>query len=149
MEQNLLRTARVTRLSNICCHMAVTGGAILLVLGAMPVLRFVYWVICGVITLGIVAVWMVTLMLIHPFDIANIVTGLYVGDGIFEYIRKFAMLVSPYMCGAVALLGAISIPLLAYNKSMSLKKRIIVASIGIGMAIIGIILVYVGAGTGI
>ena len=149
MERNLLRTARVTRLSNICCHMAVTGGAILLVLGAMPVLRFVYWVVCGVITMGITAVWMVTLILIHPFDIGSIVTGLFAGDGIFEYIQKFAMLVSPYLCGAVVLLGAISIPLLWYNKSMALKKRIIVASVGMGMAIIGIILVYVRAGTGI
>lgn len=140
----LLRSARINRFAKICCNLCLFCGVVLLILGAMPVMSFFYYIIAAAITLVALVAWLLVLLLTwHPFDLSFIEAMFGGGIEVYTKIKEVALVISPWIGAAALIFGVIAIPLFAVNKkSGSTTGRIVAASLGIGFAVIGLILVY-------
>lgn len=143
MQDKLLKTARVTRLARIFCNISLFCGIVLMLLGLMPVIKVIYFIFAAVIVLVATVAWLVSLILVHPFDL-SVVQSIIGSDAIFNRIQVFSLKFAPYMCAVAVVLGAVSIPLILLNKSVPAKGRIVAASIAMGLAVVGLIALYLG-----
>ncbi|MDE7087631.1 MAG: hypothetical protein K2O67_05515 [Clostridia bacterium] len=141
MDGNFLRTARVTRLGKLFCNVSLFGGTLLLLLGLMPIIKVVYYILAAAIALAVLAFWLISLITFHPFDLSFLNT-IFSGEVVFAAVQEFALSIAPYLGAIVLLLGAISIPLILRDKSKKPTGRIVAASLAMGFAVIGIIALY-------
>lgn len=143
MDDKYLKTARVTRFAKICCNVSLFCGIVVLLLGLMPVLKVIYYVFAAIFALAVLAAWLISLIVFHPFDI-TFLNDVFGGQVIFDRIQQFSLNFAPYLCAVAVVFGIVSIPLIMRDKAIKPTGRIVAASLGIGFAVIGIIALFLG-----
>lgn len=145
--EELLKRTRVNRLSKIFCRISLFLGIVTLILGAMPVVKFLYYLIAVPILLAVLVAWLLSLILFMPFNI-SFLGEIFTGEEFFTKVEAVAKTICPYF-GAVAItLGAVALVLWLVNKKFAKPTGgIVISSIGIVLAAIGLLLAFSGVFT--
>lgn len=143
MDKRYLSDVRITRFAKICCNAGLFCGIVLFLMGLLPALRVIYYIFVGIVVLVVLSVWLITLILLHPFDI-SFIESIWVSDEIFAYVRAATVKCAPYLCTVAVVLGIVALILFIKDKSVNKKGRIVAASLAIGFAVVGTVAVFVG-----
>ena len=143
MNEKFLKDARILRFAKICCNAGLFCGIILLLFGLMPVFKVFYYVLIIAFSAVVLTFWLLSLLFMHPFNVSFLQT-LFESDAVFNKLQAYALGFAPYFCAAAIALGVIAIVIVAKDKPVSKKGRIVAASLAIGFAVIGTVALYAG-----
>lgn len=133
----------LTRLAKILGNIGLFCAVVTLFLGLMPVIKIVYYLIALLIATVVLLFWLLSLIALHPFNI-DFLNGIFTDATIFATFRQVALRIAPVFCAVAVVFAAASIPLILYNKKKKPVGRIVASSISIGIAVIGIVALYLG-----
>lgn len=145
MDKRYLRDVRISRFAKICCNAGLFCGIVLLLLGLLPAIRVIYYIFVGIIVLAVIVFWLISLIILHPFDISFInIESIWVSDEIFARVRAVTVKCTPYLCAIAVVLGVVALVLFIKGKAVNKKSRIVASSLAIGFAVVGTVVVFVG-----
>lgn len=144
MDEQYLKDARVARIAKICCNIALFCGIVLLILGLMPVMQVLYYFIMLVFAAAVITAWLMSILLLHPFDISFLQPLFDTGNEAFKYIQIYSFKCAPYVCAVAVVLGIAGLLLILRDKSVRKTGRIVAASLAIAFAVIGTVAIILG-----
>ena len=129
---------RILRLSARLGNYAILGGVLLFLLGLLPAATFIFFIFAAIVVVFIILAWMLTLGQLFPFP----ETSMFDATGpIFEALSKFSHACAPYLFAVTAAFAVASIVISAiFGKKR--VGRIVCSSIMLGLAVLGMILIY-------
>ena len=145
MFKNELSRLRILRFGAILGNYAILGGVLLFILGLLPVASVFFYLAALLVYVLIILIWLLTFGQLFSFPDTS---WLNASGPVFEWFSKFAHAAAPYLFPFTAVFAVISLIIVILDKRPH-AGRIATSSVALGLAVIGMILVYVAGGISI
>ena len=138
MIKNELARLRVLRLCSVLGNYAILSAVLLLLFGLLPVATFIFFIAALFIFAVVIIIWLITFGQLFSFPDTSMLNA---SGPVFEWISKTGLACAPYLFAITAVCAAASIIIAVIDRRPH-TGRIAASSVALGLAVIGMIMVY-------